>query len=320
MLREPLGFTIGQKRPWPSSILILFGIFLVCVFALAALAQALVFLAFGIPQADQLSVINGNLEGVDPTTARLAILIIQGLSTGVAFALTPIIYTRFIERRSLRSFSPVNIKDNLQLLWAVLLIPAVMPLLELTISWNKTLDLPDTVPFLRQIEQWAQSTEQNAEELVKRMTAFGSLWEFAIGILVIAVLPAIGEELLFRGALQPVLFRATGSWHRAIWLSAFIFSAIHFQFYGFLPRMLLGALFGYLYVWSGNIAIPILAHFTNNGITLVLIYLNRRGSLAFNPDSLPPAPLPIILVSIFATAAVLYRFYQRYFQARLVEK
>jgi membrane protease YdiL (CAAX protease family) len=200
--------------------------------------------------------------------------------------------------------------DNLQLVWAILLVPALAPLLELTITWNKNLVLPE---FLSGIELWAKTKEIELAQLTEYLIAFSDFGQFLTGLLVIAVLPAVCEELLFRGTIQPYIQRLTGSPHRAIWITAFVFSAIHLQFYGFVPRLLLGALFGYLYYWSGNLSIPILGHFVNNGITVVLSYLSQQGQPDLNPDNLPPAPLYVLVLSVVAGAAVLYRFYKRYY-------
>src|SRR5690606_1514724 len=106
--------------------------------------------------------------------------------------------------------------------------------------------------------------------------------ELILGILVIGVLAGIGEEYLFRGILQPKLQIYTGNAHAGIWITAIIFSTIHFQFYGFLPRMMLGALFGYLYLYSGSLVYPILAHILDNTFTVVAVYLNKLGVVEFD--------------------------------------
>ena len=90
-----------------------------------------------------------------------------------------------------------------------------------------------------------------------------------INIGLLALLPALSEELSFRGTLQQIL----GNKAAAIWVTAFIFSAIHMQFYGFVPRMLMGAMFGYVFVWTGSLWVPILMHFTNNGLAVLTYYL-----------------------------------------------
>ena len=99
-------------------------------------------------------------------------------------------------------------------------------------------------------------------------------------LFMIALLPAIGEELLFRGVIQRIFTGWTRSNHWGIWISAILFSALHMQFYGFIPRMLLGVLFGYLLVWSGSMWLPITAHFFNYGIVVIGIWLIDRKLLS----------------------------------------
>jgi membrane protease YdiL (CAAX protease family) len=98
----------------------------------------------------------------------------------------------------------------------------------------------------------------------------------------VALLPAVGEEFLFRGVIQRSFTRMTKNHHHGIWISAFFFSALHMQFYGFLPRLLLGGLFGYLLVWSGSMWIPILAHFFNNAFAVISLYLIDNNLM--NPE------------------------------------
>jgi len=103
-----------------------------------------------------------------------------------------------------------------------------------------------------------------------------TLATLVFNVFLIAVIPALGEELFFRGAVQGIL-RQKMNVKVAIWITAILFSAIHMQFYGFFPRMLLGAFFGYLLFWSENLWLPIVAHFTNNGIAIIFYYLKNNG-------------------------------------------
>src|SRR5690606_9694418 len=98
----------------------------------------------------------------------------------------------------------------------------------------------------------------------------------AINLLMIAIIPAIGEELLFRGGIQNIFYKWFKNPHIAIWAAAILFSAIHVQFYGFIPRMLLWALFGYLLVWGKSIWYPIIGHFINNGSAVVTAFIYQQ--------------------------------------------
>lgn len=156
----------------------------------------------------------------------------------------------------------------------VLLVIALMifasPFINLAGELNSQLQLPE---WLSGLEQWMKSTEEKAAELTKAFLKVNSVYGLLFNIFMIAVLPALGEELLFRGVIQRIFTRWTRNHHWGIWISAILFSALHLQFYGFVPRMLLGALFGYLLVWSGSLWLPILAHFINNGFAVIAMYL-----------------------------------------------
>lgn len=177
----------------------------------------------------------------------------------------------------------------------------------LIIEWNQNLHLPET---LAPLEQWIRSKEKGLEGITKYLTTFKTTGQLLVAILVIAIIPGIGEEVLFRGILQRNLSYWTGNVHLGVWLAAALFSAIHVQFLGFFPRMLLGALFGYLYVWSGNLWVPILAHFVNNGFTVLMVYLYQQKMTAMNIESTESVSWSGVLISLIVTAGLLYYFRQ----------
>jgi membrane protease YdiL (CAAX protease family) len=166
--------------------------------------------------------------------------------------------------------------------------------------------------FLKEFSSWAREQEDKLIEMTKFLTTFNTTSDFLLGLFVIAILPGIGEELVFRGLIQNELWRSSKNIHAAIWTSAILFSAIHMQFFGFMPRMLLGALFGYLYYWSGNLLIPMIAHFFHNGFTLSMIYLYTKGSIDVNIDSEESAPLPLVALCTVFNFALLYYFKKHY--------
>lgn len=157
---------------------------------------------------------------------------------------------------------------------AILLMLVALPAINLLSYWNQQMSLP---AFLEPLEQWMKTSEESAKVLTEQFmqaTTFGGL---IINLLLMAVLPALGEELTFRGVLMN-FFEVKGKRvHLAIWCTAILFSAIHLQFYGFVPRMLMGALFGYMLVWTGSLWVPILMHFTNNAAAVLLYFVSLRA-------------------------------------------
>jgi membrane protease YdiL (CAAX protease family) len=165
----------------------------------------------------------------------------------------------------------------------------------LLVYWNAQLVLPESMAG---IENWMKEMETQLMEVTKFLTDFQNIPEFLTGILVIGIFAGIGEEMLFRGVLQPKLKLYTNSAHWGIWLTAIIFSAIHVQFYGFVPRVFLGALFGYLYHYSGSLFYPILAHIFNNTLTVVVIYLSNQGIVDFDLESTDTVSYPVAITGL----------------------
>lgn len=164
----------------------------------------------------------------------------------------------------------INIKPDLrQVFLGICLIFVSLPFINFLVQINMQLSLPS---FMESIEGWMVNSEEAAEKLTKQFLSVDSTRGLLLNIFIIAVIPAIGEELIFRGALLKTLGQWTRNAHIAIWLSAFIFSAVHFQFFGFLPRLFLGALFGYMVIYSGSLWVAIIAHFANNAAAVIAYY------------------------------------------------
>jgi uncharacterized protein len=236
---------------------------------------------------------------------RLPVLIMQGCATFFGLIIIPGLYLFGIEKQN-----PIDWIKSKSSSLLILLVVAILTITffapnSILIEWNANFVFPEV---LKEFGSWARERENLAEEFTKFFVTFETNTDFLIGLVVIAVLPAIGEELVFRGMLQPELFRATGNHHAAIWISAIIFSAFHMQFFGFVPRMLLGALFGYLYVWSGNLFLSMFAHFINNGFSVLMMYLYQRGIITVDLESPEAAPLTAVVIFTSIFIALLYYF------------
>lgn len=151
-------------------------------------------------------------------------------------------------------------------LLAIGIMVCAVPAINLLADLNGRFELPKSLAF---IEEKLKLMEESAAVLTERFLKADNIGALLINIGLLALLPALSEELSFRGTLQQIL----GNKAAAIWVTAFIFSAIHMQFYGFVPRMLMGAMFGYVFVWTGSLWVPILMHFTNNGLAVLTYYL-----------------------------------------------
>ena len=207
--------------------------------------------------------------------------IIQSFGSVGTFMLPPLFFSYFSERKwfsyNRLDKAPGYRMCNIVIVMSLVLIPIVWALAE----WNEGWKLPEALAGL---DEWMRRIDEQNSELVKLMTKDSRIGILLINIFVMAVLPAVGEELMFRGTIQPFLQKWTKSPHGAIWITAVIFSAIHFQISGFVPRMLIGAYLGYLCYWSGSLWLPVLAHFMHNSMSILTDFVMlRRG---FDVDNL----------------------------------
>lgn len=197
--------------------------------------------------------------------------------------------------------------SNWQVLFIVLLYVSFLPLINLMVSLNADLSLPDSLSAL---ENWMRNAEDKAEALTVAFLKMDGPSDLLFNIVLIGVLPAIGEELIFRGIIQRSLHQQYRNHHIGIWIAALLFSALHMQFYGFLPRLILGAFFGYLLVWTGSLWAPMIAHFLNNTSALLLAYYLGAESLNTEIDSIGTTTdtLWISALSLLLFSYLIYRF------------
>lgn len=197
----------------------------------------------------------------------------------IGLFLTPAILLAVTEGKKLNSFYQFKIPKINGLFIVLLLMMAALPVMGLVNDLNQKMALPG---FLKEIEAWMRASEDQLAKTTKAILKMTNWQTFLISLFVIAVVPAICEELMFRGALQRTFLRVFKNYHVAIWVSAIIFSAIHFQFYGFFPRLFLGAAFGYIYCWTGSLWYSILAHFINNGFAVSMAWYLQKNNLPFD--------------------------------------
>ena len=175
-------------------------------------------------------------------------------------------------------------------------------------EWNMNLDFGDS-----EFAQWARKSENQLRDVTEHLTNFTSTTHFIIAFLVIGVVPAVGEELLFRGLIQNLFARLFANHHVAIWITGFIFAAIHMQFFGLVPRMLLGVLFGYLYHWTGKLSIAMLAHLVNNGLAIVAFYVVQSTMPDVTSEQMEQsAPWLAVLIFGLGGSYLLFQFHQRF--------
>ena len=238
---------------------------------------------------------------------RVLMLSLNSLS--IMIFISPYFYVNKLSNYSIKIF-PIN---STPVILVLLLTFFFMILNSGVIEWNKSINFPE---FMNSFETWAFNKEKELEKITIFLVSFENNWEFLFGILSIALIPGICEEYLFRGVLQKNFYLISKNIHIAVWLSAFFFSALHLQFYGFFPRMLLGVLFGYIYYWSGSILYPMIAHIFNNFFSLTIFYFSQKGLLnetfEVSVNSSPKIPIALIIISAVLFIGFMYLL-RRYF-------
>lgn len=181
------------------------------------------------------------------------------------------------------------------------------PLIEFLARVNQKMIFP---PSLKFIYDWISEKEEAAKQLsgvLMQMKTWGSMIK---NVIIVGLLTAVAEEFTFRGCLQSIFTRWTKNHHAAVWITAIIFSAFHVQFFGFLPRLLLGALLGYMVAWSGSIWPAVWGHFINNGTAVVAIYLYQHKKIKVNPDDQHLFNYKLYVLSLLIVLFLLFMYHK----------
>jgi membrane protease YdiL (CAAX protease family) len=190
-------------------------------------------------------------------------------------------------------------------------------LVELTGKWNAEFPFPEAFG----IADWIKQAEEQGAVITKVFLKADNVRVFLLNVLIMAFLPALGEEIFFRGMIQQYMTKAVKNVYIAIVITAIIFSAFHFQFMGFLPRMLLGIILGCIFVWSKNIWLAVFAHFLNNGAAITLDYLNQRGIINEEQlESVASDNVLVVVLSLVLLGMLMFVLYKQNERAKALEQ
>lgn len=210
-----------------------------------------------------------SLSNLSDPTVIAALKLMQVFSASGTFIIPPFIAAFLFSKEPINFLALKKSPAPVIALAVIGLVLFSSPLINQMMVWNQQMILPE---FLKTFEVWMKNTEAKATEVTLAFMKMNSAIDFLLVFLMIALLPALGEELVFRGIIQQLFKKLIANSFLAILFTSIIFSAIHMQFYGFFPRMMLGLLLGYLLEWSGSLWLPILLHFLNNGAAVVMAY------------------------------------------------
>ena len=199
----------------------------------------------------------------------------------IGLFLVPAILLGLTEGKGPQKFYGIKKPTISPLFFVFLIMLCSMPIMSLVNELNQKMVLPE---FLKGLQEWMRRLEDEGAKTATALLKMSSIGGFLINLMVVAIVPAICEEFIFRGALQRTLLRIIKNPHFAIWTSAIIFSTIHFQFFGFFPRLFLGAAFGYIYFWTKSLWYTIFAHFLNNAYAVCVAWYFQKQNLPIDSD------------------------------------
>ncbi len=254
------------------NILFLSSLALFCTGIFSLLAMVVIQLGWGIPVfSDPTALSDFNNPAILNPMKFLQAMYSIGL-----FIIPCFVFLKLAQENSFEFLKMKTFPAIIGLLIAFGIMLVVQPLVELTGKWNAAFPFPEAYG----IADWIKQAEEQGAVVTKAFLKADTIGVFLLNVFIMAFLPALGEEIFFRGMIQQYMTKAVNNVYIAIVITAIIFSAFHFQFMGFLPRMLLGIILGCIFVWSKNIWLSVFAHFLNNGAAVTLDYLNQRNVIS----------------------------------------
>ena len=245
------------------------------------------------------------MHGVTPGKLRVGTVI-----QDVVMFIVPAIMVAMLYTRTPAKFLMVQKKPDVDtLLLVAATIVAMVPAMNCIVEWNKGMTLPESMAGM---EAWMRAAEENAGKMTLLIFGNWSAGAYIVALMIAGVLAGVSEEMYFRGTLQRLIATVPVNKHVAVWVTAVIFSAVHMQFYGFVPRMLLGAYFGYLAVWTECLWVPVVAHILNNSLAATSMWLaHRDGTAAIDTIGTEPQHWWLTLTSAVIVAALITMTYKR---------
>lgn len=292
--------SLSDRTPY-RKFLIVVGLTLIGAVLFTAIGTLLSNLLFGINMTGDASI----LEQEGNTSLANAFRLFQALAAIGTFILPAWAASYLFSMDSSAYLGITQKPTGVQIAAVFALLIVAIPFINWMMQVNGTMNLP---AGLKDLQDWMAMTEAQASKITKLLLGSTGVSDLLINLIVIAIIPAIGEELLFRGVIQKLFTELANSKVFAVIFTAILFSALHMQFFGFFPRFALGVMLGFLYVWSGSLWVSIAAHFINNAMAVILTWCMERRIINFNPDTVGVeiGQEGILAGSVFLTWAILW--------------
>lgn len=280
-------------------VLMIAGAMLGYIIALASIP-----LVFQIPFSALMQVLNMD-SGLEITPAVLKY--VQLILATFVFIVPANAYSRLFSDNTIVFFE-FKKPSVLYLFFAALLWLFTLPIISFLADLNNKIAFPTSFTSLENSFRLAEARAENATRFLLNINSLSGLM---VNLLVIAVVAALAEELIFRGIIQKLLFEQSKNIHLAIWLTALVFSLFHLQFFAIIPRIVLGAALGYTFYWSRSIWVPIFFHFINNASIVFASYLYQQKMITTDPNEITFFPNSVLFVAFICSIAIVYFWNKR---------
>ncbi|MCH8546979.1 MAG: CPBP family intramembrane metalloprotease [Cryomorphaceae bacterium] len=262
--------TIGALTPGGKLIILLLACMVAWLMATAILfALVPVFFGISINQVPQV-LADANME-----EWRYLMMYLQGGSSLGLFVGGALLYGYYAEQEQSIGFnwaSQSNVYTFFGVFVTLIVLLGLLPMVDLLERLNHMIVFPESLSFF---ETYLRERHDVLSEQIGALIHIESVSDFLLATLVLAVIPAVGEEWVFRGKLQGLLQRVTGSSHGGVWLTSLIFALFHQQFFALLPMMFLALFLSYIYAYTRSLWMVVAVHFVNNFASLLFVYFNN---------------------------------------------
>ena len=279
---------LGNISP-AGKILLLLGLILLFTILTALSGLLLGKLYFGVDLA-----VLGSYISEPKTDEAIAFTKFYQFFNQIGMFILPVLFYSYLVSTEPMSYLKLKEKPKaISISVSFLIIFAILPFTNYLEGINQNLQLPE---LLGGVEEWMKEKEESAVYLTEVIIKTKTLNGLLLNLLIVALLPAIGEELLFRGVILRLINNITKNPHWAVIISALLFSAFHLQFYGFLPRFTLGLVLGYLFIITNNLWVPIFIHFINNAAAVIVFNLHYNGYIKVSMEDFGSLSNPIYII------------------------
>ena len=293
------GFLVGSS-PVTMFLMLCFAMVVSVMIVLFA-GTLLAPLVLGIPMEEFMEILNDG-----GTMRHINVARYMQTLTNISFFIIPAFIAAYMFSDNVLEY--LGLRQGAHTKWFVatlFVMLTAIPCINMLVTLNEMIVFPKSLAAL---EKWFMNYEFEAQNTTRLFLSVDNTSGLLFNIFMMALLPAIGEELIFRGLLHKIFLRWTGNVHIAIIVTGLLFSLMHLQFYGLFPRWLLGVMFGYMLVWSGTIWLPVFAHFVNNAVIVVIFYFIHKEVIPGEIETLgtSSSDLPLIIFSTALCVVLLY--------------